>query len=32
VERVEIRWPGRDAGVSILEDLAVDKVYSVRQK
>jgi hypothetical protein len=32
VERVEIRWPGRDAGVTVLDNLAVDQVYPVRQK
>jgi hypothetical protein len=32
VERVEIRWPGRDAGVTVLENLAADRVYPVKQK
>jgi hypothetical protein len=32
VDRVEIRWPGRDSGVTILENLSVDQVYPVRQK
>jgi enediyne biosynthesis protein E4 len=32
VERVEIRWPGRNAGVTVRENLAADRAHHVRQE
>ncbi len=31
VERVEILWPGRDAGRQVLTDLAADRVHHIKQ-
>jgi hypothetical protein len=32
VDRVEIRWPGRDVPPTVLTDLAVDRTHSVRMR
>ncbi|HJT77476.1 MAG TPA: CRTAC1 family protein, partial [Gemmataceae bacterium] len=32
VDRVTIRWPGKDGGQQVLEGLGVDRVHTVRQK
>lgn len=32
VDRLTIRWPGRDGGEQVLTDLAVDRVYVVEQR
>jgi hypothetical protein len=31
VERVEIRWPGRNGGTQILTSLAIDRAHAIRQ-
>jgi enediyne biosynthesis protein E4 len=31
IDKVTIRWPGRDAGTQVLTDLAVDKLHVIKQ-
>ena len=32
VDKVTIRWPGKDGGETVLSDVAVDRVMTVVQK
>lgn len=32
IDRIEIIWPGRDAGRQVLSDVGVDQVHYIRQK